>query len=103
VKTKFPSLRDRKDQAKRAALRVLRKTIRQVDINAVELSDWEGEFLGSLERRVEKYGRAFADVEKGGAESALSLRQSRKLKEISGKAQGWRPHGPRAKSLGRAR
>ena len=57
------------------------------------LSDWEGEFLGSVEGRVETYGRAFRDPEKGSAGSSLSLRQHVKLKEISAKAHGKKPAG----------
>ncbi|HEX3869773.1 MAG TPA: hypothetical protein VHV77_05025, partial [Pirellulales bacterium] len=53
-----------------------------------KLSDWEGEFLGSVETRVEKYGRAFRDPEKGGPGSSLSMLQAVKLKEIAGKALG---------------
>ena len=49
------------------------------------LSEWEGEFLGSVEDRVKTYGRAFADPEKGGQGQALSIRQTRKLKEIAAK------------------
>ena len=41
----------------------------------VKLSDWEGEFLGSVEDRVETYGRAFRDPKKGGPASSLSMLQ----------------------------
>ena len=54
----------------------------------VELSDWEGEFLGSVEDRLKTYGRAFGDPEKGGAGQALSVLQTVKLKEITAKAKG---------------
>ena len=53
-----------------------------------ELSEWEGEFLGSVEERVETYGRAFGDPEKGASGQALSTLQSIKLKEIAAKAKG---------------
>ena len=102
MKAKFPSPEDRKAQAKRAALRVLRKARRAVETSEVKLSEWEGEFLGSVETRVEKYGRAFADPEKGGPGSSLSVRQTVKLKEISGKANGKKPSWGRRKSLGGA-
>ena len=46
----------------------------------VELSDWEGEFLGSVEDRLKTYGRAFGDPEKGGAGQALSVMQHVKRK-----------------------
>lgn len=64
---------------------------RTADKEGVELSEWEGEFLGSVEERVETYGRAFADPEKGAAGQALSAMQARKLKEITAKAKGEAP------------
>ena len=54
----------------------------------MKLSDWEGEFLGSVADRVKTYGRAFGDPEKGGAGEALSVMQTVKLKEIAAKAKG---------------
>jgi hypothetical protein len=82
-----------KDKAriKRAALRALRRTKALADKAEVTLSEWEGEFLGSVEERVTTYGRAFADPEKGGAGSAFSALQTRKLKEIAAKAKGEKP------------
>lgn len=56
---------DQREQAKRAALNALRRARRAAERGGVKLSDWEGEFLGSIEGRVEKYGRAFGDPEKG--------------------------------------
>lgn len=79
---------DPKAQAKRAALNALRRARRAALKAGVDLSDWEGEFLGSVEQRVETFGRAFADPEKGAPGRALSQRQTIKLKEISAKAQG---------------
>lgn len=91
---------DLKAQAKRAALNALKRARRQAARAGVELSDWEGEFLGSVEERVKTYGRAFGDPEKGGAGQALSVMQHRKLKEIVSKAQAGangeqRPFPPR--------
>ncbi|MFM8819971.1 MAG: hypothetical protein ACKOD3_05425 [Phenylobacterium sp.] len=70
------------------------------------LSDWEGDFLGSVETRIQTYGRAFGDPEKGAPGQALSALQKRKLKEIASKAagespsrtQGWRPFKPKPES-----
>jgi hypothetical protein len=61
--------------------------IRRLRVAGAEVSDWEGEFLDSVEGRVQTFGRAFADPEKGAPGSALSIRQTRKLKEILPKAQ----------------
>jgi hypothetical protein len=63
------------------------RMIRRLRIAGVDVSDWEGEFLESVEGRVQTYGRAFADPEKGAPGHALSMRQSRKLKEIVTKAK----------------
>jgi hypothetical protein len=79
---------DRKAQAKRAALNALKRARRTADKAGVKLSDWEGEFLGSVEDRVKTYGRAFGDPEKGAPGEALSALQSVKLKEIAAKATG---------------
>ena len=79
---------DQRAQAKRAALNALRKAQRIAARAGVELSEWEGEFLGSVTERVKTYGRAFGDPEKGGPGQALSVMQTVKLKEITGKAKG---------------
>lgn len=79
---------DRKAQAKRAALNALKRARRQAERLGVKLSDWEGEFLGSVEDRVKTFGRAFGDPEKGAPGEALSALQHVKLKEIAAKAKG---------------
>lgn len=79
---------DLKAQAKRAALNALKRARRTADKAGIELSDWEGEFLGSVEDRLKTYGRAFGDPEKGAAGQALSMLQAVKLKEITAKAKG---------------
>ncbi len=79
---------DRKAQAKRAALNALKRARRAAEQAGVQLSEWEGEFLGSVAQRVTTYGRAFADPEKGAPGAALSARQGVKLKEIVAKAAG---------------
>ena len=89
-----PPAHDREAQraaAKRAALRAVRKARLTAEASGVELSDWEGEFLGSVEERAQTYGRAFADPEKGGPGQAFSVMQTRKLKEITAKAKGEQP------------
>jgi hypothetical protein len=68
----------------------------------VDLSEWEGEFLGSVAARVETFGRAFGDPEKGQAGSALSIRQTVKLKEITAKAKGEPRPGPSRRRRARA-
>jgi len=79
---------DRKAVARRAALNALKRARRLADKAGVKLSDWEGEFLGSVADRVKTYGRAFGDPEKGAPGEALSAMQHVKLKEIAAKAKG---------------
>jgi hypothetical protein len=74
--------------AQRQALNALKRAKRQADKAGVALSDWEGEFLGSVADRVKTYGRAFGDPDKGAPGQALSALQARKLKEITKKAKG---------------
>lgn len=82
---------DPRAQAKRAALSALKRARRQAERAGVKLSEWEGEFLGSVEDRLKTFGRAFGDPEKGGPGEALSLLQRVKLKEIASKAKGETP------------
>lgn len=75
----------------RKALRRLeraKRTAEQAGTPDTSLSEWEGEFLGSLEERLETYGSAFNDPGKGDTEEALSARQALKLREIEKKAAG---------------
>lgn len=64
------------------------KLIRRLKAAEGERSDWEGEFLDSVEARLGEYDRAFADPEKGARDSAVSVLQGRKLKEIKAKLSG---------------
>ena len=93
---------DRKAQAQRAALNALKRARRAADKAGVKLSDWEGEFLGSVSDRVAKFGRAFGDPEKGAPGAALSTLQGVKLKEIAGKAAG-KPAGKPGRGLNKRR
>ena len=86
MKRKSPP--DPREAAKRAALNALRRAKRTADKAGVELSEWEGEFLESVSRRVKTYGRAFGDPDKGAPGTPLSVMQGVKLKEISAKASG---------------
>lgn len=94
---------DRKAQAKRAALNALRRARRAAEKAGVALSDWEGEFLGSVSERVSAYRRAFADPEKGAPGAALSARQGVKLKEIAAKAKGEPRAGLKRRPMRRSR
>ncbi len=92
---------DPRAQARKAALNALKRAKRTADKAGIELSEWENEFLGSVAQRIETYGRAFADPEKGGAGQAMSGNQTIKLKEIAAKAKGERKPMSRGKGFGR--
>lgn len=91
---------DPRAQAKRSALNALKRAKRAAEKSGIELSDWEGEFLGSVTQRVETYGRAFGDPEKGGRDQALSANQAIKLKEIVAKAKGEKRPMKRGRGFG---
>jgi hypothetical protein len=93
---------DPRAQARKAALNALKRAKRTADLAGIELSEWEDEFLGSVAQRIETYGRAFGDPEKGGAGQAMSVNQTIKLKEIAAKAQGKSTGGER-KPMARGR
>ena len=77
------------DKKKRKALRKLRKAAERAEAEGGPgLSDWEKEFVDEVEARVEKYGSAFADPDKGRLDEPLSALQTRKLKEIDKKSRG---------------
>ncbi len=78
------------DKKTKRALARVRRTLRKKENleGDASLSDWEDEFIGSLEERLEKFGSAFADPEKGEVSEALSYRQAIKLREVEKKARG---------------
>ena len=81
--------RDVDERKKRKALRKIRKAAILAEQGlGPPLSDWEKQFLEEVEERIEKFGSAFHDLEKGGADEALSSLQYVKLREIDKKARG---------------
>ncbi|MEL6323133.1 MAG: hypothetical protein AAFQ84_02760 [Pseudomonadota bacterium] len=91
--------RDIDDRKKRKALRKLRKAAERAEAEGGPgLSEWEKEFVEEVEARLETYGSAFADPDKGSLDEPLSARQSLKLKEIDKKARGKGKSGFRQKS-----
>jgi hypothetical protein len=101
-KTASTKASDRREQARKAAVRALAKAKRVADRAGIKLSEWEDEFLGSVSERVKTFGRAFADPEKGDPSAPLSMMQAVKLKEIIAKAKGEKKQPPhRSRSGGR--
>ncbi len=90
--------RDVDEKKKRKALRKLRKAAALAEQGlGPPLSDWEKQFLEEVEERIENYGSAFADPEKGGRDEPLSALQSVKLREIDKKARGKSKSGFKSK------
>lgn len=93
--------RDVDDKATRKALARIRRAKAAVeraianseDADAAKtamaaLTDWESEFMASIEARLDEFGSAFADPRLGEDGEALSRLQLAKLKEIEKKAKG---------------
>jgi hypothetical protein len=75
------------DRKARKALRRLERAIRSAETEGEGLSDWEAEFAQSVKERLETYGSAFNDPEKGNRDEALSILQAQKVREIANKAK----------------
>jgi hypothetical protein len=78
------------DKKTRRALRRLARAKAKAESGGedAKLSEWEDEFVASVEDRLNTFGSAFNDPEKGRLDDALSGRQSVKLREIEKKASG---------------
>ena len=90
-----------REATKRSALNALKRAKRAAEKAGVKLSEWEDEFIGSVSERIDKYGRAFADPEKGAPGQALSGNQAIKLKEIAAKAKGEKKAWPQRRGFAR--
>lgn len=79
---RLPSFEEQKAALKKSTLRLLEKARNEAKAKGVDLTEWEGEFIEGVSERVQTYGRAFADPDKGAMNGTLSLRQGLKLREI---------------------
>lgn len=87
LQAKPPAPADSKKALQKATVRLLEKAKREAAEQGVDLSEWEAEFIDSVKGRVETYGRAFADPDKGAMDGTLSLMQGLKLREIRKKVK----------------
>lgn len=78
------------------ALSALKRAADKAKLSKEGLTDWEAEFLGSVEERLTKFGSAFADPDKGQLSAPLSLRQGLKVRQISKKGEAEGGKKPRA-------
>jgi len=90
--------RKARERSARNAQRKLERLRRQLG-EAGEMSEWEDEFSESVSERLDKYGSAFADLQKGRPGDALSFAQKRVLAALNKKAKDKRK-AARAKAVG---
>lgn len=76
------------DKLIKRARSYINRVKKQSATNNIELSEWEDEFLSSIDERLGKYGKAFNDPDLGAMNAPLSLRQGLKLKQIRKKTLG---------------
>ena len=81
--------RKARERSARNAQRKLERLRRSLG-EAGELSDWEDEFSESVTERLDKYGSAFHDLQKGRPGDALSFAQKRVVAALNKKAKDQR-------------
>jgi hypothetical protein len=67
------------------ALAALKRAADKAGATPEGLSEWEAEFLSSLDERLKTYGSAFNDPDKGQSSAPLSMRQGLKVRQIAKK------------------
>ncbi len=77
------------------ALSALKRAADKAKLSEEGLTEWEAEFLGSVEERLTKFGSAFADPDKGQLSAPLSMRQGLKVRQISKKGETEADQKPR--------
>lgn len=77
----------------RQAINWLKRARARAEGSGEGVTDWEDAFLASVEERLERFGSAFADPDKGQLSAPLSLRQGLKVRQIGkrGAKPGARP------------
>lgn len=80
--------RDVDEKKTRKALRKLRKAAERAELEGIELSDWEQDFIEGVDERLTKYGSAFADLSKGSSDEALSNAQAEIVRQLDKKSRG---------------
>lgn len=81
--------RERKARNARRKLERLARDLAKKD----DLTDWETEFAEGVSERLDKFGSAFADPEKGGRGEALSYAQKKVVSSLKRKAKDNRKSG----------
>jgi TorA maturation chaperone TorD len=84
-------------QLTKQALNALRRAADKAKASEEGLSEWEEGFLHSVTERLNTYGSAFSDPDKGQTSAPLSLRQGLKVRQISKKGEKPKPKEPKPK------
>lgn len=88
------ALEKQREKDKKVKARAARNAQRKLDRlrhklkESGELTDWEDEFSESVSERLDKYGSAFQDPEKGRRNDALSFAQKKVVAALNKKAKG---------------
>lgn len=83
--------REKDDKTKARKARNAQRKLDRLRIKLKEsgdLTDWEAEFSESVSERLDKYGTAFQDPEKGSRSDALSYAQKKVMSSLNKKAKG---------------
>jgi len=106
------AVKKQREKDKRSRERSARKAQRKLECLKTQLgekddlSDWEKEFSESVSERLDKYGTAFNDLEKGRSGEALSFSQKRVISQMrkklkdpkKGKSKGFKNTGFKRKN-----
>ena len=66
----------------RQAINWLKRARARAEGSGEGVTEWEDDFLASVEERLERFGSAFTDPDKGQLSAPLSLRQGLKVRQI---------------------
>jgi hypothetical protein len=69
------------------ALRKLERVTRAAEVAGAELTRWEQDFVSGVADRLETYGSAFRDPQKGALDEALSQRQAQIVRVLAKKTR----------------
>jgi len=93
------ALEKQREKDKKVKARAARNAQRKLDRlrlklkESGDLTDWEDEFSESVSERLDKYGSAFHDLEKGRRNDALSFAQKKVVAALNKKAKGEKKSG----------
>jgi len=81
--------RERKSRRQSRKTSAVLARIGRLTAEPATTTEWEEGFLGSVSERLQVFGSAFRDPEKGTPGAPLSVLQGRKLRQIEKSVNGW--------------